>query len=440
MLIFPPEVPINLYQDDFTGNGLLKRENHGKLLSDLLARTSDPIVVAIDGPWGCGKTFFLRCWTGYHVKNFGEQSHILYFNAFENDYLDDPLISLTALISERLEADPKASRVWAGAKRVAARLARPVGRMAAAVATAGVSEITGPLVDAAADSVNREINQTIDAVWQLEAARRNAMRDFTATLSHITSDQLGSKALVIVVDELDRCRPDYALRLLETIKHFFNCKRVHFILGVNLDELSNMVSTRYGSKKNRNLYLEKFINVTMRLPETYDEELEQDLCINYFVNMSIKMKVYSKLSEYSKILLYGVSCNYDISMRAIQRILSQLALVPVRGSGLSDGYSVLIATIIISRVIDRTLYKKMRSGKIAYAEVHDFVLGGNERFVSNRIDLEKIIQSVWRPVISRHEGPGELTQHFFGRLPPTKQTLDSIFRNYIDPFKLPNPS
>ena len=73
------------------------------------------------------------------------------------------------------------------------------------------------------------------------------MYAFRLTLEELTKpDDAKPIKLVIVVDELDRCRPDYALSLLEIIKHFFNVEGVHFVLGVNLSELQNIVRARYG--------------------------------------------------------------------------------------------------------------------------------------------------------------------------------------------------
>lgn len=72
--------------------------------------------------------------------------------------------------------------------------------------------------------------------------------------------------IVIVIDELDRCRPDYALAVLEVIKHFFAVPKVHFILGINGEALESSVRARYGVDVDAESYLRKFINASFSLP------------------------------------------------------------------------------------------------------------------------------------------------------------------------------
>ena len=82
MKLFPPNPPIKLYEDGFLQLDLLDRRPIGRHLSDLVERIDDPFVVAVDGLWGSGKSFFLRCWVGAHkVENNGKATTV-YFDAF----------------------------------------------------------------------------------------------------------------------------------------------------------------------------------------------------------------------------------------------------------------------------------------------------------------------------------------------------------------------
>ena len=56
-----------------------------------------PCVVAVDAPWGTGKTTFIKMWT-QHLKN--EEYPVVMFNAWENDFVDKPLVALTAELTE----------------------------------------------------------------------------------------------------------------------------------------------------------------------------------------------------------------------------------------------------------------------------------------------------------------------------------------------------
>lgn len=103
-----------------------------------------------------------------------------------------------------------------------------------AVASGGVTEVAGPLIDAAAEAASKEIETAAEAFWAREDGRRAAMEQLRTALIDLTMVETDGGAgpipLVVVVDELDRCRPDYALALLEVVKHFFSVPNVHFVL------------------------------------------------------------------------------------------------------------------------------------------------------------------------------------------------------------------
>lgn len=256
-----PELNIELYKTGFEGVCQLNRAVEGKKLSDLVERISQPMVVALDAPWGAGKSVFLKCWVGAHTLENEGTAKTVYYDAFCHDFMDDPLISLTGVISEQLGEKGTQSKNWKKAKEAASKLVRPVVRIGLAAATAGATEISGAIVDAGLKVGSDELKKASEEFWKKEDGKRAAMKGFREALENLAVDQ----KLVIVVDELDRCRPDYALNLLEVVKHFFNVPNVHFILGVNLKELANSVRARYGADVQGGKYLQKFVTVTMPL-------------------------------------------------------------------------------------------------------------------------------------------------------------------------------
>jgi hypothetical protein len=136
-------------------------------------------------------------------------------------------------------------------------------------------------MDAVTKGTEKELANAADDFWKRETGKRAAMKQFSNALADLTGPEESPadteqpegetvkpepQKLVIVIDELDRCRPDYALALLEIIKHFFAVPHVHFVLDVNLHELENSVKVRYGAEINAGLYLQKFVTLTMALP------------------------------------------------------------------------------------------------------------------------------------------------------------------------------
>jgi hypothetical protein len=75
------------------------------------------------------------------------------------------------------------------------------------------------------------------------------------------------KPVVIFIDELDRCSPDFAVRLIERIKHFFEVPNLVFVLLLNREQLEKAVKGRYGSEVDASAYLGKFVHFFLRLPK-----------------------------------------------------------------------------------------------------------------------------------------------------------------------------
>ncbi|WP_308009400.1 P-loop NTPase fold protein [uncultured Fusobacterium sp.] len=99
---------------------------------------------------------------------------------------------------------------------------------------------------------------------------KKLINDFKATL--MTKEE---NLKIILIDELDRCRPTYAIELLETVKHFFGVKNIIFIFLVNKEQLSSIVSTSYLTEDKCSEYFEKFFDIQFSLPELdYENFLE----------------------------------------------------------------------------------------------------------------------------------------------------------------------
>lgn len=108
-------------------------------------------------------------------------------------------------------------------RKAGVKLVRPGLGLALSVATVGAKQYLDEFGDAIAEVASAEGRSVLDEIWSVEEQRRDALAEFKNALSEITSS--GDAPLVIVVDELDRCRPDYALSVLEVIKHLFSVPR-----------------------------------------------------------------------------------------------------------------------------------------------------------------------------------------------------------------------
>jgi len=388
MRFSPPEEAISIYNDGFNED-LLGRKAVGQSLSDLLERIEDPLVVVLDGRWGAGKTHFLQRWVGAHRLQFGGRAETVYFDAFAHDFLEDPLIALVGAIAERMprQQKTKVERV----KRLALKVWRPAARIGLSAATFGATEVFGDLGDAVAEAVGSEASKAVDEFWKKEEDRRSAMAEFqNAIASLMAADQANDnepRPLVIVIDELDRCRPDYALQILEIIKHFFSVQRLHFVLGVNLKALENSVKARYGADLNATLYLQKFISVTFGLPEVLGVNGESTAPLTFAEHMGPKMGIPSRWLSTVSGHVKVVSKTNEVSIRDVSRVLSRISLMPkkyLEGNILS-GWAEVAVTLLVSKEVRPDLYGKFVASTVTDEELAEY-FGATPEKLTQRVD------------------------------------------------------
>ena len=87
--------------------------------------------------------------------------------------------------------------------------------------------------------------------------------------------------LVIFIDELDRCNPAFAIKLLERIKHYFNNSRITFVFSVNVAELQHAVRNHYGSDFDASRYLDRFFDLRIDLPPAKMDRFYDEIGLNH---------------------------------------------------------------------------------------------------------------------------------------------------------------
>lgn len=271
---------IEINSDSPFGNDALNRQQSIEILTRLIESTHQPFVLSIEAPWGFGKTTFIRLWKA-HLESKG---HVcLYFNAWENDFVDDPLVAFLGemtnyvekVLQKEVENEPlKAS--WEKVKRIGGGVLRRTLPLAIQIATHGLLhqkaikeelEAIGGNADKIGEFASTLAN---DRLKKYEEEKRGIIgfREGLETLAiEITKDAGNKTPLVFFVDELDRCRPDFAVALLERIKHLFNVKNVIFILAIDRGQLDQSVKALYGTDMKPDGYLRRFIDLSYRLPE-----------------------------------------------------------------------------------------------------------------------------------------------------------------------------
>lgn len=117
-----------------------------------------------------------------------------------------------------------------------------------------------------------KIKESIKSKIENHEADKNTLHAFKQELANLAEEL--DKPLVFIIDELDRCRPDFAIRLIERTKHFFDIPKIVFVLVMNKPQLIQSVKKYYGYDSALNGdYFEKFIDYTVEFPTIGDDQL-----------------------------------------------------------------------------------------------------------------------------------------------------------------------
>ncbi|MBK8039432.1 MAG: hypothetical protein IPK22_20210 [Verrucomicrobiaceae bacterium] len=229
------------------------------------------LVVALTSPFGTGKSTFLRMWK--HdlerrriIKPETPESVIL--NAWELDYCEDPLFAILATL---IKAIPEADAAKLAAVREAAA---DFANFAISIANSISSKVGVDAIKAGEHAKKKKQDREQKADFLKSFENRSEAYD---RLKEALKEAFGSDSpkAFIFVDELDRCRPDYAINYLETIKHVFDIHGLVFVLSIDYDHLQSSARSLFGQDLAFPEYLRKFVQRTFKLPALTPEGYEK---------------------------------------------------------------------------------------------------------------------------------------------------------------------
>jgi len=242
------------------GNCKLDRKKYAPALTNMLETFPDGFVMAIDNEWGTGKTTFVKMWQASIKKDY----QTIYFNAWENDFDNDVLAALMGELGTLKSSGTETTFkevVKNGA--ILSKNILPILIEAAANKYIGegvVSKVAAELAKSSGEIMIEQVNEY--------ANKKKGLVEFRDSLAKYIDKTKGGKPVVFIIDELDRCRPDYAVEVLEKVKHFFSVKGIVFVLSINKNELKNAIHGVYNSPNiNADDYLRRFIDIEYSIPE-----------------------------------------------------------------------------------------------------------------------------------------------------------------------------
>ena len=329
---------------------LLMRKQYADVLTQIVKHAEDGFTLSINADWGYGKTTFVKMWEAMLQS---EEYKTIYFNAWESDFVADPMMALIDglrngfetkdLPAEKLQL---AKAFWKTATKLVQLVPqyRIVGEIAEAIQE-GIGECTED---------NDEL-QKCTSIKQLVYTFRKQLSDFAKTIDE-------QKQLIVFVDELDRCRPDYAVQMLERIKHFFAIDNIIFVLSIDKTVICESIKSIYGDI-NTEGYLRRFIDLEFDLPEP-DIDLfaktlfEQKEIGKYFTTYYDAISGEQR-DESLKSTLIDCFLSQSTSLRDVEKYYSRLEII-LNSQSLPHASVDLIAYLLYLYMFHRYVYEELR--------------------------------------------------------------------------------
>lgn len=221
------------------------------------------LVISLNGEFGSGKSTFIKMWSN-EIKQKDKKTIVVNINAWVDDFCGDPLISILSSMIDEFEKQQKKYKTRALTNAL---------KDVAWVTTGALNQIVKhhigiDVIEVANFAEGKEENRKKKIIhtsnqYNSFLLKKKAIRD----INNILENAVKKNNILIFIDELDRCKPDYAISYLETIKHVFNIKGLVFLLSVNRRQLDISAKASFGSELDCTEYFRKFIHREINLPK-----------------------------------------------------------------------------------------------------------------------------------------------------------------------------
>lgn len=255
----------------------LNRKPQADFLTAVLGDKKEPYVLNLNAPWGYGKTYFVQHW----AKELKEKHPVVYINAWESDHSGDPLLAVFSAINSQLLTQ------LAKRQEILQKLLPSIGRLLKNVSPTIAKGLTAKLLtEEAVEALSNDVTEIGDEEARMISnlvgdTAKKLIDDFESKQQAVSAFKLGLESTVsalkndtpqkqlpvfIFIDELDRCRPTYAVEVLERIKHFFNIEGIVFVISTDTSQLQHSICAVYGEQFHGAKYLDRFFNQSFTLP------------------------------------------------------------------------------------------------------------------------------------------------------------------------------
>lgn len=377
---------------DFSTRDEFNRRPVAEKIIQLLTAEINVSPMVIVGVWGSGKSEF----TQKLIELFKDKEpdyRPIYLDAFRAEHGNNPILSLLSEVVKSLPEGEQTSAIKKFAPTLKV-LGKTLGKAGVSWLlkqdTAEISDDFDEQIQEASDSL---IDHTAEKLLKSFVEEEQDLKTLQRALTTITQD----KPVVIFIDELDRCRPDYAVAMLESIKHIFDIENLQFVLVTNTQQLKATVNHVYGASLDAQRYLDKFIAFKVTLPTQVkaNHELE-DNAVMHFKQLVLDSEILNStiLKEINHghiwTLCYLIQIHQK-SLREVETLVRYLEIYQILCDGFKDrtifGYALFrvigvylytFETDISEQILTRSLDGKYLLSLFGISDIETLVSDGSK--------------------------------------------------------------
>lgn len=349
----------------FVGDKLNRQPLAINLTNIAEALSESGAVIAIDGEWGAGKTTFVRMWRQM-LEDDGYNT--IYFNAWESDFQDDPFIALMAELNYTFGSSDKFKNVVTSSAKIGLKV---LGEISKGV----LKKTTGIDSDVIKEGIDEVVSQCYDKMSEYQNKKRGLL-EFRDKLSEFVASENNYKPVFFFIDELDRCNPHFAVKLLERVKHLFEVPNIIFVLAVNVSQLQYAVQGFYGSSNiDGKQYLKRFIDIEYTLPapdlENYCKFVIEAYDFNRFFNHEDRRKnreLYSE-GEMFESIATDIIVAANLNLRMVNKIFAFTRLA-LSGYDVNNYFSADVFFLLCYfKVTNTKVYNRIKNGEYSIQQL-----------------------------------------------------------------------
>ena len=374
------------HEDPFQ-NDKLERKPVVDFLSDLIGRLDGPFIMALDSTFGMGKSTLVRIL----IECLKKEGHrCIYFDAWKVDYATDPLLALVALIdcidfgcSDQNQKDEYQKRIQK-IKTITNDLAISSSVNTVKMLTAGIIDLNTILGQAKSSAPSSDGNRDLVAEFNQESKLFEKFRDeLTKAVKLLENDDAEANSrnktgsnLVIFVDELDRCRPNFAVQLLERIKHLFDIPNIVFVLSLDKNQIETSIKAVYGAEIDATEYLRRFFNLEYGIPDSDTKNYISSLVTRFDLDSKFKEPNHP-LTHYARkdfVEYFNIFANATgLSLRTIERCMTRFRIVMDQTPSNQFLDTILLALLIVLHSYKPEIYDQIINGQLSPEDTIKFL-------------------------------------------------------------------